>query len=226
MEIILLERIGRLGHMGDIVTVKPGYARNFLLPRKKALRATVANKKFFEEQKAQLEADNATRRTAAEKLAKQMEGVKVVIIRQAGETGQLYGSVSARDISDAIVKAGFQVTRAMVDMDHPIKDIGIFEETLSLHPEVSVTVKVNVARSEADAKLQDERGKAVVASDEAKAAEEAERAAAAAAQSEELAVVAASEAEAVEAAAPAKEDTRKSKKSRAKKSEFDDDDEE
>lgn len=164
MEVILLERIGRLGHMGDKVTVKPGYARNFLLPQKKALRATEANIAYFEAQKAKYEADNAARKAEAEKLAKKVDGLKVVILRQAGETGQLYGSVSARDISDAITAAGHKVERAMVDMHHPIKTLGIFEELVRLHPEVEVKVKVNVARNADEAKIQDEKGSAVVAS--------------------------------------------------------------
>ena len=174
MEVILLERIGRLGHMGDKVTVKPGYARNFLLPQKKALRATEANIAYFEAQKAKYEAENAARKAEAEKLAKKVDGFKVVILRQAGETGQLYGSVSARDISDAITAAGHKVERSMVDMHHPIKTLGIFEELVRLHPEVEVKVKVNVARNADEAKIQEQKGAAVVAStaldDEAAAA--------------------------------------------------------
>lgn len=179
MQVILLERIGRLGHMGDTVTVKPGYARNFLLPQKKALRATEANVAYFEAQKARYEADNAARKAEAEKLAKKVDGFKIVILRQAGETGQLYGSVSARDISDAINAAGHKVERSMVDMHHPIKTLGIFEELVRLHPEVEIKVKVNVARNEDEAKIQDQKGTAVLAS--AALAEEAAAAEAAAA---------------------------------------------
>lgn len=189
MEVILLERIGRLGHMGDKVTVKSGYARNFLLPQKKALRATEANLAYFEAQKAKYEAENAARKAEAEKLAKKVDGFKVVILRQAGETGQLYGSVSARDISDAITAAGHKVERSMVDMHHPIKTLGIFEELVRLHPEVEVKVKVNVARNEDEAKIQDQKGTAVLAST-ALAEEEAAAEAARAAQADEQAAAA------------------------------------
>lgn len=186
MQVILLERIGRLGHMGETVTVKPGYARNFLLPQKKALRATEANIAYFEAQKAKYEAENAARKAEAEKLAKKVDGFKVVILRQAGETGQLYGSVSARDISDAITAAGHKVERSMVDMHHPIKTLGIFEELVRLHPEVEIKVKVNVARNEDEAKIQDQKGTAVLAST-ALAEEEAAAEAVKAAQATELA---------------------------------------
>lgn len=213
MEVILLERIGRLGHMGDKVTVKPGYARNFLLPQKKALRATEANIAYFEAQKAKYEAENAARKADAEKLAKKVDGLKVVILRQAGETGQLYGSVSARDIADAITAAGYKVERAMVDMHHPIKTLGIFEELIRLHPEVEVKVKVNVARNEDEAKIQDQKGTAVVAST-AMAEEAAAAAAVAEAQAAELAQAAADDSK-----VSFKEAKQAAKKSRAKKSE-------
>lgn len=185
MQVILLERIGRLGAMGETVTVKPGYARNYLLPQKKALRATTANLAYFEAQKAHLQAENAERKAAASTLAKKVEGLKVVIIRQAGESGHLYGSVSARDIADAVTAAGYKVSRDMVAMHHPIKTIGLFDEVLHLHPEVEVKIKLNVARSAEEAKVQDEKGAAVIASTsltaEAEAAEEALKAAEAAA---------------------------------------------
>lgn len=187
MEVILLERIGRLGHMGETVSVKPGYARNFLLPQKKALRATPSNLAYFEAQKAKLQAANAERKAEAEVLAKKVDGLKIVVIRTAGEAGHLYGSVSARDISDAITAAGYKVTRDMVAMHHPIKTIGLFDEVVQLHPEVEVTVKVNVARSDAEAKIQFEKGAAVLAS-AALAEEQAASEAAKAALSEELAV--------------------------------------
>lgn len=192
MEVILLERIGRLGHMGETVSVKPGYARNFLLPQKKALRATPSNIAYFEAQKAKLQAANAERKAEAEKLAKQVDGLKIVVIRTAGEAGHLYGSVSARDISDAITAAGYKVTRDMVAMHHPIKTIGLFDEVVHLHPEVEVTVKVNVARSDAEAKIQFEKGAAVLAS-AALAEEQAAAEAAKAAQAAEQAAVAESE---------------------------------
>lgn len=216
MQVILLERIGRLGHMGDTVTVKPGYARNFLLPQKKALRATEANVAYFEAQKARYEADNAARKAEAEKLAKVVDGFKVVILRQAGETGQLYGSVSARDISDAISAAGHKVERSMVDMHHPIKTLGIFEELVRLHPEVEVKVKVNVARNEDEAKIQDQKGTAVLAST-ALAEEAAAAEAAAAALAPELA--AAEDAEKKVSFKEAKQAAKKSKPKKADKAE-------
>ena len=187
MEVILLERVGRLGHMGDVVSVKPGYARNFLLPQKKALRATVSNRAYFEAEKARLEADNAARRGEAEKAAAKMNGVKVVILRQAGEMGNLYGSVSARDISDAVTAAGFPITRDQVAMDHPIKTLGLFDEKIRLHPEVAVSIKINVARTAEEAKIQEAKGAAVLASN-LLAEEEAAAEAAKAALAAELAV--------------------------------------
>lgn len=164
MQVILLERIHKLGHMGETVSVKPGFARNYLLPQKKALRATEANLAYFESQKAKLEADNSARKSEAEKIAKKLDGVKVVVLRSAGETGHLYGSVSARDIADAVNAAGFKISRDMVAMHQPIKTLGIFEEVVRIHPEVEVTVKLNVARNEIEAKTQWEKGAAVTAS--------------------------------------------------------------
>jgi large subunit ribosomal protein L9 len=157
MEVILLERIEKLGQMGDVVSVKPGFARNYLLPQKKALRATKDNMSFFETQRAQLEADNLSRKKEAESVAEKMEGAKIVVIRQAGDAGHLYGSVSARDISDGLTAEGFTVDRRQVTIDRPIKDIGLHDIRLVLHPEVSVTVSVNVARSEDEAAVQAER---------------------------------------------------------------------
>ncbi|MFN4311203.1 MAG: 50S ribosomal protein L9 [Ferrovibrio sp.] len=154
MEVILLERVEKLGQMGEVVKVKDGYARNFLLPRKKALRATEANKKVFETQRAQLEAQNLAKKGEAEKVAVKMEGLSVALLRQAGDSGQLYGSVSARDIADAITAAGFTVSRNQVNLTTPIKAVGVYAVKVSLHPEVSVEVKVNVARSEAEAEKQ------------------------------------------------------------------------
>jgi large subunit ribosomal protein L9 len=154
MEIILLERVEKLGAIGDVVKVKDGFARNYLLPNKKALRANEANRKLFETNRAKIEADNADRRAEAEKAAKGVDGKAVQLIRQASNTGQLYGSVSARDIVDALAGEGATVTKSQVVLDRPIKAIGMHEIRIALHPEVSVTVKVNVARSPEEADLQ------------------------------------------------------------------------
>ena len=154
MEVILLERVEKLGAIGDVVKVKNGFARNYLLPNKKALRANDANRKLFETQRAQIEADNATRRADAEKASKGVDGKTVQLIRQASNVGHLYGSVSARDIVDALDAQGAKVTKSQVVLDRPIKAIGVHEVKIALHPEVSVTVKVNVARSPEEAELQ------------------------------------------------------------------------
>ena len=154
MEIILLERIEKLGSIGDVVNVKDGYARNFLLPNKKALRANEANRKVFEANRAKIEADNAERRSEAEKHATNVEGKSVVLIRASSNSGQLYGSVSVRDIVDALNEDGAKVTKAMIVLERPIKTIGVFDVRVSLHPEVAVGVKVNVARSPDEAELQ------------------------------------------------------------------------
>lgn len=154
MEVILLERVEKLGQMGEVVKVKDGYARNFLLPRKKALRATEANKKVFETQRAQLEAQNLAKKGEAEKVAAKMVGLSVALLRQAGDSGQLYGSVSARDIAEAVTAAGFTLNRNQVALIEPIKAVGVYTLKVALHPEVSVEVKVNVARSEAEAEKQ------------------------------------------------------------------------
>lgn len=154
MEIILLERVEKLGHIGDIVNVKPGFARNFLLPRGKALRASEANKKKFEADRARLEAENAKRRDIAKSDAKDIDGVTVILIRQSSNTGQLYGSVAARDLSDALTAAGHKVTKAQIVLDRPIKTLGVHDVKVALHPEVAVTVKVNIARSPEEAELQ------------------------------------------------------------------------
>ena len=155
MEVILLEHVEKLGRMGDKVSVKTGYARNYLLPQKKALRATEANLAYFEAQKAALEAHNKELFDQASKLAQSLDGFKAVLIRQAAETGQLYGSVTIRDIAGAIKEAGFDVARRYVYMEKPIKDLGIYQIKLNLHPEVTQTILVNVARSAEDAKKQD-----------------------------------------------------------------------
>ncbi len=154
VELILLQRIDKLGQMGEVVRVKPGYARNFLLPQKMALRANKANLAHFEGQRAQLEAQNIKRREEAERLLERMEGLTVVIIRQAGESGSLYGSVSARDIADAIGTAGLTANRSQVILDHPIKTLGLTKVRLVLHPEVSLPVTVNIARSAEEADKQ------------------------------------------------------------------------
>lgn len=154
MEIILLERIEKLGQMGDLVRVKDGYARNHLLPAGKALRATRANRERFERERAQLEAANLERRAEAEDIAGRMEGLSVAVVRQAGDAGQLYGSVNARDIADAVTAAGYTVARRQVALDRPIKALGLYPARIVLHPEVAVTVKVNVARSDEEARLQ------------------------------------------------------------------------
>ncbi len=162
MEVILLERIDSLGQMGDVVNVKPGYARNYLLPQKKALRATEENRRHFEEHRAQLQTVNVERRTAAEQVATRLEGLAVVLIRQAGEAGQLYGSVNARDIAHEVTRAGFTIERRQVQLPQPIKALGLYEVRIALHPELGTGVTVNVARSEDEAQIQAKTGKAVV----------------------------------------------------------------
>ena len=154
MEVILLERVEKLGAIGDVVKVKDGFARNYLLPRKKALRANEANRKVFEANRERIEKENETKRTDAEKSAKGVEGKSVKLIRQASNVGHLYGSVSARDIAEALEGVGAHVAKSQVVIDRPIKEIGVHEVKIALHPEVSVTVKVNVARSPEEADLQ------------------------------------------------------------------------
>ena len=154
MEVILLERVEKLGAIGDVVTVKNGFARNYLLPNKKALRANESNRKVFEANRARIESENAEKRSDAEKASKGVDGKSVQLIRQASNTGQLYGSVSARDIAEALEGVGAKVAKSQVVLDHPIKAIGLHEVKIALHPEVAVTVKVNVARSPEEADLQ------------------------------------------------------------------------
>ena len=175
MKVILLERVEGRGGLGDVVTVKDGYARNFLLPRHKALRATGANMKVFEAQRAQIEARNAENRSAAAKAGEGLDGTVYVMIRQAGESGQLYGSVTGRDVADAINAEGGDVERSMVVLDKPIKSLGMHEVKVRLHAEVVVTVSLNIARSQDEAERQ-ARGENVIASqfeEERAAAEEA-----------------------------------------------------
>jgi len=154
MDVILLERVEKLGAIGDVVSVKNGFARNYLLPNKKALRANEANKKVFEANRAHIEADNANRRGEAETASKGIEGKTITLIRQASNTGQLYGSVSARDLAEILAEDGAKVAKNQIILDKPIKTIGVSNVKVQLHPEVSVTIKVNVARSPEEAELQ------------------------------------------------------------------------
>lgn len=161
MQIILLERVEKLGQMGDLVTVKPGYARNFLLPQGKAMRANKANLERFEAEKAQREADNLQRRGEAENEAKKMSGLAISMVRAASEMGQLFGSVTSRDIAEGVTEAGFTIQRSQVVMDKSIKTLGLHDIRVTLHPEVAVTVVVNVARSMDEADTQLKTGVAV-----------------------------------------------------------------
>ena len=154
MELILLERVENLGTIGDVVTVKNGYARNFLLPNKKALRANAANRKVFEANRAQIEADNEDRRKEAESASGKVEGKQIVLIRASSASGQLYGSVTVRDIVEALNKDGAEVEKSMVILERPIKTLGVFDVRIRLHPEVNANVEVNVARSDDEAELQ------------------------------------------------------------------------
>ena len=163
VELILLQRVEKLGQMGEKVKVKPGYARNYLLPQKKAIRASKANLERFEAERVQLEAQNLKRREEAERVAERVGGLSVVVIRQAGESGGLYGSVTARDIAEACTAAGLGVTRQQVILEHPIKTLGLTKVRVALHPEVSIPVTVNIARSAEEADKQ-ARGEAVGAS--------------------------------------------------------------
>ncbi len=198
MQVILLQRVENLGQMGDVVTVRPGYARNFLLPRQKALRATKENIAFFDGQKKELEAQNLKRREEAQKVSGKVEGLKVALIRQASEAGQLYGSVTARDIADAVSAKGFKIDRNQVTMDRAYKLLGLYPVKVYLHPEVVVEVTINIARSAEEAKLQEERGEALIVKDDRtlRAEERAAEAAAALEAQEAKAAAAAAEGEA------------------------------
>ena len=154
MHVILLERVEKLGTIGDVVNVKPGFARNFLLPRGKALRATEANKARFEQDRARIEADNAKRRDIARSESREIEGASVVMIRAASGTGQLYGSVAARDLAEALTNGGHKANKNQIVLDKPIKTLGVHDVKVALHPEVVVLVKVNIARSAEEAELQ------------------------------------------------------------------------
>jgi len=183
MQVILLERVENLGAIGDEVNVRAGFARNFLLPQKKALRATDDNRKVFESQRAQIEARNAEARASAEKSSKKIDGETYTLIRQAGEAGQLYGSVSARDVVDEIIKSGAKIERSSVVLDKPIKTVGVHDVRVRLHAEVSVNVKVNVARSQDEAERQAKGENVITAAadaDKAQAEEQAKELAASA----------------------------------------------
>ena len=162
MEIILLERVENLGQMGDLVTVKPGYARNFLLPKGKAIRATAENREKFDAGRAQLEAENLAKKSEAEKIAEKMADLSVTLIRAASEMGQLYGSASSRDIAQAATEAGFTIAKAQVDLNTAVKTLGIFPVRVILHPEVSTEVTVNIARSADEAAEQQRLGRAII----------------------------------------------------------------
>jgi large subunit ribosomal protein L9 len=181
MQVILLERIGRLGQMGDVVTVKDGFARNFLLPQGKALRATKANRERFEKERAQLEARNLEMKSEASAVAEKLQGQSFIVIRQAGDSGQLYGSVSTRDISTAVTEGGFSIERRQVMLDRPIKTLGLHEVRIALHAEVEPHVTINVARSSDEAARQ-ARGEQVTGKAMDEAEEEAYRARVAAEQ--------------------------------------------
>jgi large subunit ribosomal protein L9 len=168
-QVILLERIENLGKMGDVVRVKPGYARNYLLPQKKALRASQENIAYFESQKSHLEAENEKARKEAEKRSKKVDGVKLALIRQASETGQLFGSVAARDIADQLTaETGEKILRSMVSINQNFKEVGLFPVSIMLHPEVKVNITINIARTMEEAEIQEKTGKALVADDNRK----------------------------------------------------------
>ncbi len=208
MQVILLERIEKLGQMGDVVTVKPGYARNFLLPQRKARRATKNNLAHFEEQRTQLEAENLKRRDEAQKVGEKLEGLAVVLIRQAGESGHLYGSVTARDLAEAVTTAGFTIARDQVILDSVIKSLGLHKMKIRLHPEVTVNISANVARTDAEAEAQASTGHIVSAQDlqDALDAADAEKdAALAALEAEESTAEESEETESSEPASESKE---------------------
>src|SRR5215468_1464972 len=209
MDVILLQRIEKLGQMGEVVKVKPGFARNYLLPQKKALRATEANRARFEKQRAQLEATNLARRQEAEKISGKVDGLTVIVIRQAGETGHLYGSVSPRDIAAAVTAGGITIDRAQVLMDRPIKMLGLHPVRVALHPEVVVIVTANVAKSPEEAEIQKKAGGFVPPTTEEEPSLEEVLA--------EADQAAAGEAEPGEAEAPAAEEAKPKKKAKSKK---------
>ncbi len=219
IEVILLERIERLGQMGQTVKVRPGFARNFLLPQNKALRATKANLEQFEKQRAVLEAKNATDRATAEALGTKLDGIKLVVIRQASDAGHLYGSVTSRDVADAAKEAGKAIERAQVHIDAPIKTLGLFPVKVKLHPEVTIKITINIARSQEEAKVQAEKGAAVLkAAADAAAVDAAFAGAAEKTEGEAATEAKAKPAKKAKAAdAEAEGDAPKAKKPRAKK---------
>jgi large subunit ribosomal protein L9 len=216
IEVILLERVERLGQMGQVVKVRPGFARNFLLPQSKALRATKANLEQFEKQRAVLEAKNAEERAKAETLGAKLDGTKLVIIRQASEAGHLYGSVAARDVADAAKESNLPIERLQVQIDAPIKTLGLFPVKVKLHPEVVIKVTVNIARSQEEAKVQAEKGVALIKAN-AQAASDAAALGIAPEGEAEAKPAKKAKAPKAEAAADDAEDAPKAKKPRAKK---------
>lgn len=218
-QVILLERVEKLGAMGDVVNVKPGYARNFLLPQNKALRATDANIAYFETQKAALQKADDERKAAAQKRAKPIDGKTIALIRQAGETGQLYGSVTAKDIAESVHEAtGEKIERNMVEMNQNFKEIGLFPLVISLHAEVKAEITINIARTEDEAKQQEKTGKALIVDEAAEAAAEKEAAAAKAKEKlmEKDALEAEKKAEAEAAEKAAEEEAKAAEKAEAK----------
>lgn len=217
-QVILLERVENLGGMGEVVTVKPGYARNYLLPQSKALRATKENIAYYETQKANLQKTNAEKKGVAEKVAAKIEGSKVVLIRQASESGQLFGSVSARDIAESLAESSKQaVTRGMVALNQNFKTIGLFPVDVALHPEVKVKVTVNIARTAEEAEVQAKTGKAVIADNRSSKARAQDDLDAAKASMLEEGALANEQAEAAEEAKAAEADAEKAAKKAAKK---------
>lgn len=217
MQVILLEHVDSLGNLGDVVKVKPGYARNYLIPQKKALRATPGNVAYFESQKKEIEKQNEVRRKEAEKDSKKLEKFSITIIRHASESGQLYGSVSGRDIADAVkAKSGLAITRPMVTIHDAFKTIGLFPVTIALHPEVKTDITVNVARTEEEAKIQEKTGKAMIAEAEKSAAVLRAEAEAALKAKQDLMDTDALEADLATAQEEAAEESRKEAESKAK----------
>jgi large subunit ribosomal protein L9 len=215
-KLVLLERVENLGKLGDVVTVRPGYARNFLLPQKKALRATKENIAYFEAQRKVIEADSDKRKVAAEKIAKKIEGAKAPVIRQASEGGQLFGSVTARDIANEVSTAtGEKIDRTMIELNQNFKMVGLFPVNVRLHPEVVVSVTVNIARSAEEAKIQAETGRALIV-EETQAAKDAAAQAQLEAMLEQKALEATKAKEAAEAALNAEESAEADAKSKAR----------
>ena len=216
-QVILLERVGNLGEMGDVVSVRPGYARNYLLPQKKALRANKDNIAYFEAQKKVLAAENDKKRGEAEKVAKKLEGIKAPLIRQASEAGQLFGSVTSRDIAEQVnAAAGTKIERSMVQMNQNFKTVGLFNVDIALHPEVKVSVVVNIARSLEEAETQAKTGKALIADDGRGRKAEASEDDALAGVLEDEALQATKEREAAEAAEASEEAAESAAKSKAR----------